>query len=492
MGTLGSPAHRFLDQLQAARQSFWQMLPIHPPGRGFSPYEASSAIAGNPAFLTLTPLVEAGWLEAEEVSASAESVRDTSRERRGSSKDAQLRNAFQGFVDARDARSRRVRERFEAYVEAERAWLDDFTLFTALSGAEGTAEWTTWDEGVRRRRAGDLRRVRQAMREELRYLAWLQFLFCEQWTALREAASDRGIRLVGDVPIYVSHRSADVWAHGHLFQLDRRGRPRMRAGVPPDFFSRTGQLWGNPLYDWKQARGDGYAWWVSRLRHELRHFDKVRLDHFIGFERAWGVGPRARTALRGRWIAGPRAHFFESVRASLGGLPFIAEDLGRVTPAVEALRDAFELPGMRVLQMAFGNTAENPHLPHNHVRNGWVYTGTHDNATTVEWWRSLVRARGAERSKRDRVLGYVGSTASEMRAEPHWTMIRLAYASVADTAIVPLQDVLGLGAEARMNTPATIAGNWDWRLAEHGLDGEAIARLAAMAETFGRAPRATD
>ena len=485
MGDLGPSALAFVRQLEAAGQSLWQMLPIHPPGRGFSPYEASSAFAGNPALLSLEPLVRAGWLASQ--TASARSILRRPRNDRARAKDAALRHAFSRFESASDRQTRRARRRFDEFVDAEREWLDDFALFALLSRVEGTPEWTRWEAGLCHRRVRALRKIRSDWETDLRYEAWLQFLFVEQWQTLRDDASSRGIEFVGDLPIYVSHRSADVWARRELFLLDGGGRPRWRAGVPPDDFSRTGQLWGNPLYDWKRMSRDGFGWWVARIRHELRLFDCLRLDHFIGFHRAWAVGPRSRTAVRGRWMAGPRHTLFRALRDALGGLPFVAEDLGLMIPEVRDLRDTFGLPGMHVLQMGFGSGAENEHLPHNHRHNAWVYTGTHDNQTTVQWWRALRRSRGAHaRRIREYILDYLGRTTVEMDEEPHWELVRLAYGSISNTVVIPAQDVLGLGARARMNLPATVRGNWGWRMPKPGLGPREASRLRELAETFGR------
>jgi 4-alpha-glucanotransferase len=402
-------------------------------------------------------------------------------------KSARLRRAFQRF---QQRRGRREERRLRAFCERNRGWLDDYALFCALKGASRGAPWTAWPQELRIRRRSALRRCARRLAEELRYHQFLQFLFHEQWEALHRRCRQRGVGLIGDIPFYVAHDSAEVWTHQELFWLDRFGNPKAVAGVPPDYFSRTGQLWGNPVYRWSRLRQQGYAWWLERLRANGERFDAVRLDHFIGFHRSWQVPAGARTARKGRFVPGPGAAFLHMLRRRFGGLQVIVEDLGTLTPEVEALRDRFGFPGMRVLQFAFG---EGPRAeesrPHNVPRRCVVYPATHDNDTTVGWFRGAGSSAGTRsnarlQGERAVALRYLGSRGHEI----HWDMIRLAMMSVADTVISPMQDLLGLGSEARMNVPGTVGRNWQWRLREEALTPELQHRLRDLTDTYGRLP----
>jgi 4-alpha-glucanotransferase len=379
-----------------------------------------------------------------------------------------LKRAFENFNG--------LEKDFLAFCDHHAAWLDDYTLFMALKEAHHGAPWSEWETPLAKREQKALEAWRAKLGDTILFHKFQQFLFFRQWMALKAYANERGIRIVGDIPIFVAYESADVWANPELFQLDEHGRPKVVAGVPPDYFSPTGQLWGNPLYRWDAIARRGYAWWIERLRVALELVDIIRLDHFRGFEAFWEVPAWEETAINGRWVKGPGADFFSAVEGALGELPIIAEDLGFITPEVEALRDTFGFPGMRVLQFAFDSDASNPHLPHNYPRNCVVYTGTHDNDTTIGWFRSAPeRVRAA-------VLKYTGTDGSEI----NWDLIRLAFSSVADLAIVPLQDVLGLGSEGRMNTPGKAGGNWEWRYAPGALTDEIGAKLAEMTRIYGR------
>lgn len=476
IGDLGEEAHRFADFLASAGQSWWQMLPLGPTGFGNSPYSALSSWAGNPLLVSLERLARESWLPPEEAAAPDAPPGRVAYGEVEAFKGERLRRAFAAF-EARAAGS--ARDAFEEFRRAAAEWLPDYALYRALKEAHGGAAWTSWEDGVRRRDPAALGQAHRALAPQVRFHEFVQFAFERQWAELRRHCAERGVGLIGDVPFYVSHDSADVWAHQDLFDLGRRGRPRRVAGVPPDLFSRTGQLWGFPIYRWERHRERGFDWWLSRFRGALARFDAVRIDHFIGFHRAWAVPARLRTALRGRWIPAPGEEIFERLRAEHGSLGLVAEDLGIVTPEVEALRDRFDLPGIRVLQFAFDGTPENPHLPHRYPRRVLAATGTHDNDTSRGWFESLESP-----DLRTRVLEYLGTDGREI----HWDMIAAVFRSAADTAIVPAQDLLGLGSEARMNRPGQPSGNWDWRLLPGALTNDLAARLRALTESCGRLP----
>jgi 4-alpha-glucanotransferase len=397
-----------------------------------------------------------------------------------------LAKAYVAF-EARASAGRR--DAFAAFLDRNAGWLPDFALFMALKRARGGAAWSTWERGLVERQPEALDKARLELQRERREIEFEQWLFFEQWAGVRRAAHERGIRLMGDVPIFVAHDSADVWAHPELFHLASDGRPSLQAGVPPDYFSATGQLWGNPLYRWDALARSGYAWWIDRMRASFELVDLVRLDHFRGFEAYWEVAGDAQTAARGRWVKGPGAAFFEALRGALGELRLVAEDLGVITPEVEALREGLGLPGMAILQFAFGSDAHaNDFLPHNYPKRKVVYTGTHDNDTVLGWWRAGVgdstRSEAEVERERERALAYVGGDGSEI----HWDFIRTLFVSVADTAIVPLQDVLGVGSEGRMNLPGRGHGNWGWRFAASDLTREVRGRLRAVTEGSARCP----
>lgn len=468
-GDLGPAAYRFVDWLAAAGQRIWQILPLNPPGYGGSPYASVSAFASDTRLISLDLLHDDGLLTAEELT-SAPPAEDAAATRW---KDALLRRACARLLAGENAA---LREHFTRYCAEEAAWLEDYALFRALRAAHDDAPWTTWEAPLRRRDPGALAQARGDLADEVATHQALQFLFDRQWQALRQACHERGVRILGDLPIFVAHDSADVWAHQHLFALDTEGNPTVVAGVPPDYFSPTGQRWGNPLYRWDVLAGEGYAWWIDRFRATLRRVDFVRIDHFRGFESYWEIPASEPTAERGRWVQGPGMAFFEAVWQALGDLPLVAEDLGTITPEVDRLRRAAGLPGMRVLQFAFGSDARNPHLPHNYAQDIIVYTGTHDNDTTAGWYATL------DDSTRRYLHAYLGRGVDDIVRE----LIRLAYSSVACLAIVPMQDVLGLGSEARMNLPGRAEQNWTWRLPADGLREEDAAWLASLARTYGR------
>ena len=487
IGDLGPECFRFLDFLASSGQGLWQVLPLGPTGYGDSPYQCFSAFAGNPLLISPDRLVEDGLLDQTDLAKRPDFPKH--RVDFGAVidwKKALLDEAFAGF-EAKAGTARR--EAFDGFRMREAGWLDDFALFMALKEVHGGGTFTSWDRDLVERDAGALRRAADEHEERVRALSFFQFLFFEQWARVREATRERGIRVFGDIPIFVSHDSADVWAHPELFHLAADGQPALIAGVPPDYFSATGQLWGNPLYRWDVLARSGYAWWIDRFRASLRLVDLVRLDHFRGFEAYWEIPGGEQTAVNGRWVKGPGAEFFVAVERALGSLPVVAEDLGVITPEVAVLRDRFGLPGMAILQFAFGSDDQaNDFLPYNYTRRKVVYTGGHDNDTTVGWWTAGVgdSTRSEEEVEKERAycLRYLGTDGREI----HWDFVRTVLASVAETAIVPVQDLLGLGSEARMNLPGRLGGNWQFRYEASDLDDAVAARLRSLTETYGRAP----
>jgi 4-alpha-glucanotransferase len=478
-GDLGPAAHRFAAWLAAAGQRIWQMLPVVPPAGGNSPYQSSSVFAGDPNLISLELLHEAGLLSAADIAPAPGPAGSVDFAATGRFREERLRRAFEAFRE-------KPGDAFFAFCERERAWLDDFALFSALKGAHDNRAWSTWGEGVRLRRPDALAAARESLVGEVRYHQFVQFQFHEQWHQLRARCAALGISLVGDIPIFVGHDSADVWADPHLFFLDGAGDPTVVAGVPPDYFSKTGQRWGNVLYRWDVHAKDGYRWWVSRFRGMLEKFDAVRVDHFIGFHRYWEIDAASPTAVSGRYRPGPGVPFFEAIERALGPMPIIAEDLGVVTPEVDQLRARFGFPGMKVLQFSFSADVTARHiLPHTFPQASAVYTGTHDNNTTVGWWRELEQkgqVDAAGRRELDFVRDYLGTDGQDIA----WTLIRAAMTSPAELAIIPLQDVLSLGADARMNTPGTEKGNWGWRLVDGELTTEHQARLRRLSEVGAR------
>jgi 4-alpha-glucanotransferase len=475
IGDAGPAAHRFVDWLAAAGQSFWQLLPLVPADDGGSPYSGLSAFAGNPLLVSPEALVSDGLLSPEDLESPAFDPARVDFADAARWKELLLRRAFGAF---RAGWAPALVDEAAAYRDRNAAWLDDWCLFRALRDDQGGAAWTEWDPPLRDREPAALAAAREALRDEVDRHAFVQWAFDRQWGALRRHAAARGVRLIGDVPIFVAHDSADVWAHRELFSLDAQGRPTVVAGVPPDYFSATGQRWGNPLYRWDVLRATGYRWWIDRFRRALQHVDVARVDHFRGFESYWEVPAVEETALHGRWVPGPGAELFRAVEAALGGLPLIAEDLGIITPEVDALREGLGLPGMRVLHFAFGDDERNPHLPANHPRDTVAYTGTHDNDTSAGWYAA---AGAGERAGLARLTPL-------SRGDVHWGMIEAVFGSPAEVAVVPVQDVLGLGSEARMNTPGTVEGNWAWRMREGDLTPAAAARLRDVTQRTGRLP----
>ena len=475
IGDLGPDAYAWVDTLRQAKQQWWQMLPLTPTGYADSPYQSLSAFAGNPNLISPELLARDGLLRRDSLPEERfpDGYVDFDSGRVIHLKNLALQMAWENF---NRSASGELRAQFEAFCAAEAYWLENFALFMALKEAHGMVSWLDWGEEYRLRQPEALARAQRDLDARIQEHRFRQFLFTRQWQALHGYANQQGIRLIGDMPIFVSGDSADVWANPEFFQLDSQRRPRVVAGVPPDYFSSTGQLWGNPLYDWQALKAAGYAWWVDRLRNVLRQVDVVRIDHFRGFEAYWAVPAGSPTAEPGRWVKGPEYDLFDTLLAQLGAAPIIAEDLGVITPEVDALRLRYNFPGMRILQFAYSGAIEKRFLPHNYEVNTIVYTGTHDNDTTTGWY---AQATPEERAFMRRYMGSDGSNIA-------WEMMRMAWGSVAILAVAPMQDVLSLGTEGRMNLPGQPSGWWRWRLRPNQFTPALIDRLRAMTEDFDR------
>lgn len=472
-GDFGPEGERFLRWLSEAGQRYWQTLPLGPVGYGHSPYSALSAFALSPLLASPERLVAAGLLEPDELDPHLPAEGPVDFERSASRRLELLSRATSRFDERASGEDR---ARFVAFQESERGWLADWALFATLREQHGFRPWTDWPAPLAQHADDALRNARQSLAPRVREHEIVQFLVRGHWDALRAQARDLGISIIGDVPIFVAHDSADVWANPSVFHLDAAGHPTVVAGVPPDFFSTTGQRWGNPLYRWERLEEEGFGWWVERFRATFSQVDIVRVDHFRGFAAYWEIPASEETAVNGRWVQAPGEALFKAVREALGDVPIIAEDLGIITPDVRELRDRLGFPGMCILEFAFDSGPHNAYLPHNHGANSVVYTGTHDNDTVVGWWASIPEAM------RHAVRRYCHADL----AEPHWELIRLAQSSVARLAIAPLQDVLGLGTEARMNVPGRPDGNWGWRFQADALTAEHAARLRDLASLYGR------
>src|ERR1700683_1140857 len=483
IGDFGPAAYQFVDSLASARQGLWQVLPLGSLGYGNSPYSSTSAFAGNPLLISLERLASHGWIDAAKISEPARSsstvssnIRPVEYDHVFAVKMPLLFEAARGFVTSASAGAR---QRFEQFCSENAWWLDDFVLFDALRAQQKLASWNEAPAEVAQREPGALERARKDLAIDLKIRSALQFAFYEQWQALRRYCSERSIRIVGDVAIFVNYDSADVWMHRELFRLNENLEPDVVSGVPPDFFSKTGQRWGNPFYRWDVMKAEGYEWWVQRLRWATRHCDYIRLDHFRGFDQFWEIPAADSTAIHGRWVDGPRDELFHKPRDALGGLPFFAEDLGYITPEVNALRERLKIPGMAVMQFGFGDAGARMYLPHRSAGKV-IYTGTHDNDTTVGWCHS-----GAAEHERRSAEAFLGRCDDGV----HWAFIRAVQTSPAEFALIPLQDVLGLGSEARMNTPSLEGGNWKWRFAPGQFTAELAAKLAHLAELTDRLPQ---
>jgi len=478
IGDLGPAAYAFLDFLAAAKQHIWQVLPLCPTGFGNSPYAGSSAFAGNPSLISLEFLSDWGWIDGEKIAGQAGRSGHVDFQDVEWRKGQLLYEAAGNFLDRApgDPQLADQWQDFERFCCAQQNWLTDYALFAELRRQFNTGAWTVWPEPLRRRRPEALAKIFATHGRRLAQEQVLQFAFSQQWNHLRAAAAEKGIRILGDVAIFVNMDSSDVWTHPELFELDEDLQPINVAGVPPDYFSPTGQRWGNPLYRWDVLEAQGFDWWIKRIHRACELYDIVRLDHFRGFEAYWSIPATEETAVKGEWIEAPGLELFQALEKALGPLPLVAEDLGLITPEVEALRKELRMPGMKVVQFGFSSKGAHKHLPHRLTENMAIYTGTHDNTTTQGWWET------ASDHERKAVEVYVGP----VHDRPVWPLIRLVESTVAQMAIVPAQDLLELGPSARMNTPAVAAGNWSWRAPEDAWQPELAARLAALADVTDR------
>jgi 4-alpha-glucanotransferase len=486
IGDFGAEAFCFVDFLADTGQRLWQVLPLGPTGYGDSPYQCFSAFAGNPLLINLENLRQEGVLSAADLEGGPSFPNhEVDYGAVIEFRMPLLKKAFENFKTKASAEDR---NEFEAFCQKNASWLEDYALFMAVKEAHGGAVWNHWEPAIAARQPAAISQWSEKLGDEIQSRKYWQHQFFKQWSALKQYCHRQGVRVMGDIPIFVAHDSADVWAHPELFELDTQGNPTVVAGVPPDYFSANGQLWGNPLYRWNRLARTGYAWWIERFRATLAMVDIVRLDHFRGFEAYWEVPATETTAINGRWVKGPGAKFFQAIQEALGELPIVAENLGMITPEVERLREQFGFPGMMVLQFAFATDLQaSDFLPHNYPRTCVVYTGTHDNDTTVGWWTSAgvddsTRSQEEVRKEREFALKYLASDGREI----NWAFIRSILASVADIAIIPLQDILGLGSEARMNLPARPDGNWRWRYVPEMLTDEIRERLRTLTRIYGR------
>jgi 4-alpha-glucanotransferase len=476
VGDFGPAAYEFVDFLAAAKQRLWQVLPLSPTGYGSSPYSALSAFAGNRALISLEQLVKDGWLAAEQIEGLPGHDGPADFAAAAAKKIPLVEQAAANFLDRA---SDEARARFQGYCQSNMSWLPDYAMFNVLRRRFEYKSWIDWPAEYAYRKHDALTAALTEHGRELAVEQAIQFLFDEQWGALRAYCKERDIRILGDVAIFVNYDSADVWTHPELFELDDERRMIRVSGVPPDYFSATGQRWGNPLYKWGELRERGFDWWVQRIRRSLALYDMIRLDHFRGFEAYWSIAAEDATAVNGQWVKAPGQELFQRLQEVFGELPFIAEDLGLITPEVEELREHFGMPGMRILQFGFSDRGSHLYLPHEYVPNTVAYTGTHDNNTTLGWWKDGVSA-----VERDHVQTYLGTI--EHDGDIDWAMIRAAAGSVANLCIFPLQDILHLGSEARMNTPAEGAGNWTWRYQRNALHPDFATKMAALMEMTDR------
>lgn len=480
IGDLGPAARRFLNFLVSTRQSFWQVLPLTPTDAacGNSPYSSPSAFAGNPLLISFKGMLEDGLLSAGEI--APQQVFPRERVEFGAVipfKQALFRRGFERFL----AEGRHREPGYERFLAEHASWLEDYALFASLKEHFQGQSWSEWPSELRYREPHAVAEARKRLADRIGFEKFLQYVFFRQWEALKRECNRCGVQMIGDLPFYVNYDSAEVWMHPGLFKLTLDRRPAVVAGVPPDYFSRTGQLWGNPVYNWDALKQAGYAWWLARVEHNLKLFDLIRIDHIRGFVQYWEVPAGERTAVHGRWVDGPREDFFDTLLKRFPLLPIIAEDLGYITADVRELIQRYDLPGMRVLLFAFGpDLPKGLYAPHNHVKNSVVYTGTHDNNTVRGWFD-----HEASHEDRERFFRYIGRRVPA--EEVHWEFIGLAMRSVANLVILPMQDVLGLGQEAQMNRPSTVEGNWTWRLVEEQMTDDLVSRLRDLTELCGRA-----
>lgn len=472
IGGFSKEAYDFVDFLAEGGQSLWQILPLGPTGYGDSPYQSFSTFAGNPYYISLDALIEQGLLIEEECEAAdyGNHPNYVNYEKIYNSRFALLRKAFNRADIENDTN-------YKKFVEDQSAWLKDYAMYMAIKDSLGGVAWIEWDEDIRLRKPAAMAHYEETLKEDIAFYSYLQYLFATQWSALKAYANGKGINIIGDIPIYVAFDSADTWANPELFQLDEENIPTAVAGCPPDAFSATGQLWGNPLYRWDYHEKTGFAWWIRRLAYCFTIYDVVRIDHFRGFDEYWAISYGDPTAEFGRWEKGPGYALFEAMKKALGNREVIAEDLGFLTPSVLKLVKKTGYPGMKVLQFAFDSREESDYLPHNYTHNCVVYTGTHDNDTVMGWIPAMSRKDLAFAKK------YIGV---KRTSDICSNLIRMAYASVADTAIIPIQDYLELGSEARINTPSTLGGNWEWRMSAQDCTSQLAARMLELATVYGR------
>ncbi len=474
IGDFGPAAYDFVDWLAAAKQTLWQVLPLQPVGAGNSPYSATSAFAGNVLMVSLERLAEQGLLDQVQVGNLSDGNSPVDFDGVREHKLPLLRQAAANFAHSAPSE---VRERYDAFCRDNEWWMEDYVLFSVLRERFSQQAWNTWPREIARRDPAMIAQLRSELQEDLDAERFMQFAFFDQWSDLRSHCADRGIRIIGDVSIFVSYDSADVWTNPKLFRLKKDLSPLVVSGVPPDAFSETGQRWGNPLYDWDALKARGYDWWIGRMRWAIETCDIVRIDHFRGFEAYWEIPAEEPTAVHGHWVQGPNAGFFQALRTALGKLPFIAEDLGYITREVHDLRKALEIPGMKILQFGFDNKGAHVYLPHRYEPDCVVYTGTHDNDTMVGWWNTT-----ATDEEKELVSTYMNIGEDGVQ----WAFIRTALTSVANLCVIPVQDVLGLDSSARMNVPSEMDGSWTWRLKAGALTPELAAKLAALVEVTDR------
>lgn len=475
MGDFGREAEEFINFLARTGQAVWQVLPLGPTGYGNSPYASYSAFAGNPYLISLDRLVEKDLLSKDEVKSAEMPVGNAAEyEKSYAVKDDLFKKASKRFYQNMSKNGEKELRRFK---DQNSIWLKDYCLFMTCLKANGKKPWNQWDPTLAQRTPDALKGVEKEQADEIFYQTWLQFEFFNQWYELKSYANDRGIRVVGDIPIFVDHNSSDVWSNPKYFAVDKQGNRQLVAGVPPDYFSETGQLWGNPLYKWDALEQDNFSWWVNRFRQMFDLYDAIRVDHFRGFDAYWEVSADKKNAIEGQWVKAPGKKLFETIKKELGELPIIAEDLGVMTPEVEDLRDSFNFPGMKILQFAFDSDSANSFLPHNYSKNCVTYSGTHDNDTTIGWYNS------APEIEKHRMRNYTRSNGNE----PEWELIRLGMLSVADQAIFPLQDFMSLGTKHRMNLPGTVGNNWLWRYTPGMLNNVDEERIKTLAEMGNRA-----
>ena len=467
-GDMGPQAYHFIDFLADSDISVWQTLPLGPTHEDRSPYNCFSAMAGNTQLISIDALIDAGWLTCSEVEQQLASDIPPQQRRQ-----QLLKQAFHSFHQKADAATHSL---LTDFINDEKHWLTDYALFWAIKQKNHGRSWIEWPTSLRDRNPSALLDLRHELHNQIEQIQFEQFIFFSQWRSLKQYANNKGILLFGDIPIFVSHDSADVWVHRECFELNNRGEPDIVAGVPPDYFSETGQRWGNPHYRWDFMEKNGFSWWIERITTQLRLYDIIRIDHFRGFEAYWSIPAREETAINGHWVKAPGQALFKKLLQHFGTLPFIAEDLGVITSEVEALRKEFKLPGMKILQFAFDSDANNPYLPHNHEIDSAVYSGTHDNNTTCGWYNALPK------QQQQHIQEYLGFPKEAMP----WSIIRSALASVAKLAIIPMQDILMLDEKHRMNTPGTCEGNWNWRFHWEQLDNNTPKRLKKMIEIYNR------